>query len=586
MNLAQLRALLAAGAITPEQYADAAASATPAGQVMARPTLQLQIAGTLDVPAGDAAGDAGGPRVVAGIASRYEYLIPSHGMILHTGSLVPRQPLDRNKLLRDHNHADPVGYLASVDPDTLACEWHVPAGDNGDRALQEAADKLRDGLSVGFSCDPDGYEFDDDWTLHVWSADWYETSLCAIPAVSDAGVTNLAAALSTERKANRMNREQLAAALAAGTITQAQHDARLAQLQAAAPAAPAAAPAPTLAAGTWPAELAADVLAGPTQLGEASRTPAGRTQSRGLSLHDFAGRLAEARATGNPAAVLAAIQLAVAEHNATDDPATAYYGRPDWIGETWAATPEGRPWIDSLGTPKSLTAGKIEGFQWEQRIKPAKYLRDPATEAGKAVPTGKAKTKKVSMDPDRWAFATGLDRILVDLGSEQLIRDLFTMLAAGHKIESDADVATKLLTAATDKTAAPDATVLAAIKAMAADFRALGAKLDVIWLADDVFAEWSDLKITDLPAWLANEMGFVNLADGTSQIGTLQLQADSALDAGELAGYDRRAASVYESREIQLESISVASGEIQLGWYSYGGVLVNDARAIQRRAVA
>ena len=579
MNLAQLHALATAGAITWETYQASAATATPAGQVTDRPQLQLHVAGQLDAVSDET--DETGARIVAGVASVYEYLIPSHQMILHTGSLVPRQPLDRNKLLRDHNHADPVGYLTALDADSLACEWHVPSGDNGDRALQEAADKLRDGLSVGFTAHADGYDFDDDWVLHVWSADWYETSLCAVPAISDAGVTNLAAALTTNRKVTAMTREQLDAALAAGTITQAAYDARLAQLQLAAPAAPAA----PAAAPAWPAELAADVAAGPVQLGDPSSTPAARTVSRGLSVHELAGRIGKARETGNPQAVLAAIQLAVAEHNATDDPATAYYGRPDGVGETGRAGVEGRPWIDSLGGPKDLTAGKIEGFQWETKIAPKKYTRDPATEAGKAVPTGKAKTKKVSMDPDRWAFSTGLDRILVDLGSEQLVRDLFVMLADGHKVESDADVATKMLAAADDQTALPDANVLAGIKAMARDFRAIGAKLDVIRMAPDVFDRWADLKIADLPAWLANQMGFVNLADGTSQLGELTLSDDNGLTDGELAGYDKRAATAYESKTIQLESIAVASGEIHLGWYSYGGLLVNDARAIQRREI-
>ena len=57
---------------------------------------------------------------------------------------------DRAKLVLDHDPAQPVAvYVSSTDTDTgLEATFRVPAGDRGDQILAEAAEGLRDGLSV------------------------------------------------------------------------------------------------------------------------------------------------------------------------------------------------------------------------------------------------------------------------------------------------------------------------------------------------------------------------------------------------------------------------------------------------------
>ena len=120
-------------------------------------------------------------RTISGTITLYDTPSSSQGIVIHPEALAAREPLERVKLLRDHNHADPVGYMQSVDlaanPPTAT--FYVPEGDNGDRALQEATDHLRDGLSIGFAVKQ--YAFDDAYNLHVYEAELYETSLCAIP---------------------------------------------------------------------------------------------------------------------------------------------------------------------------------------------------------------------------------------------------------------------------------------------------------------------------------------------------------------------------------------------------------------------
>lgn len=572
MTPEQLAALLKAGLITAEQ----AKLARTAGTA---PTLRAEISARsvrLAEPADDDDATTEGRREIVATVAVYDQLIPSHNLILDKGCLEPRDIAARQvKVLRDHNHYDPLGYLTTLDPSTLDATLYIvdDAAGNGDRALEEAANGLRDGCSVGFSFRE--YYFDADDVLHVTSAELYEVSLCAIPAIADAGVISVTASIdpptNTAPKGNPiMTPEQLAAALAAGTITQAEHDAALAVHN-------------MRSTPAVPAELAAGPQSVPLPTGQLT------TEDRPRSLADVSREISELAQRRD----LAGIMLALSTQVVADDPATAYYGRADWIGEVWQALPEGRPWIESFGTPQTLTSGKIEGFILEDRdnLKPVKY-----TGGGAAVASGKMKTKKVSCDAIRWAFATSLDRIFVDLGTEDLVASLFRTIAGGHVLVSDIEVATTIIDAATEPTTPAvdpedppvpvvDADVLTAIAHGARDLRKLGATVDHIKMGEAAFDEWAAQKIADLPAWLANQLGFVDLRDGTSDIGSLHIVADARMEDDEIVLYDKRAATVYETPSIQLEAINIPNGKVDIGFFTYGGVLINDARAIQKRTI-
>lgn len=502
-------------------------------------------------------------RTISGDITVYEQLSESNGVVIHAGALEPRLPLSRVKLLRDHDHGDPVGFMATLDDASTRATFTVPEGENGDRALDEAQKGLRDGLSVGIGVRE--YTWDDDYNLHVYRAELYEVSLCAIPAFQDAQVTDVAASLATARqKENPMTRAQLEAALAAGTISQATFDTAVAKLPAEQLAAPAAPAAPAL-----PAEFAA----GPVVVEAAA--PSVATADRPLDLRQAARRIVEAAKTRN----VADVALALATIVPADDAGHGFIGRADWLGEIWQAQPEGRRWIDSFGQVKELTSTKIEGFIWETQPVPAKYAGNLAE-----VPTGPVKTKPISATPDRWAWAARLDRIFDDLGSDDLVQSVLALVTRNYQAVSDADVAAKVIAAATNNATAATS-VLGAIAGQAKALRTIGANVDNIWLGEALFDEWAALKIADLPAWLANALGFVDLREGKSVVGDLVLQVDPKLAARQIVSYDKRAVTVYEKQPLTLEALVIPNGGIDIGWFSYGGILVNDARAIQKQLV-
>ncbi|WP_166408789.1 HK97 family phage prohead protease [Labedella phragmitis] len=146
-------------------------------------------------------------RTIRGVIT--EFGVPTNDyrrIVLHEGALRPRQPLKRVKMLIDHDQRQPVGFMTELSSDTRNAAFKLPPGEAGDKALEDAANGLRDGLSVGIQVlDEDGaFTYDAEHnTYHVHAAELVEVSLCAIPAYQNAAVTQVAAsyaAPSTEQE--------------------------------------------------------------------------------------------------------------------------------------------------------------------------------------------------------------------------------------------------------------------------------------------------------------------------------------------------------------------------------------------------
>lgn len=509
-------------------------------------------------------------RTITGKITVFNKHSSSQGIKLMPGSLTPRNPIKRVKLLRDHDTAQPLGYMTDYTPgnDHTLAAFHVAEGEDGDKALREAEAGLRDGFSVGFIAR--NYEFDEDFNLVVHEAELFEVSLCAVPDFQDAQVESVALS-AARKKANIMTPEQIAALKAAGLT-----DAQIAGLSAA-PAAPAPAgeqlagqpqqPAP---AGTPAAPQAEQLSIDENKFPQAGSIT---TAPRPMSLAAVARKVSAAVATGDASQ----IRLALQDVLPADDAGEGWGPREGWMGEVWQAANTGRPWIEALGTPKQLTTMELRGWAWDVRPKVAKYSGNKSD-----VPSNKPKTKPVTGTAERWAGGWDIDRIFFDLGSPDFLTSFWTAAAAEYDIASNEDIAVQMLTAATDKGTSTSA--LAAIAAIATDLRQVGATVSQIFLAEDVFEAYGNLKQSEVPFWLANATG-VSLANAEATVADLRIEADGQLDAGTVIGFDRRAADVHEKTPIKLQAQDIARGGVDLGFFSYGGLVVNDPRAIVLRHV-
>lgn len=529
-----------------------------------------------------------GARTITGTVARYGELIPSHSMVLEPGSLQPRMPLDRVKLLRDHNHGDPLGYMSAWDGDTLDASFQLPAGANGDRALQEAADKLRDGFSVGFAITR--YDFDADGILHVQQAELYETSLVAVPAIASAGVTHVAAATITppEKESTAMNRAQLAAALAAGSITQAEHDRQLAALDAATPPAPAA---PVTLATTVPATP--EPAAGEQLAAEPQPQPIApaSTRDRALSFNQVVQRLTSAAASSDPER---AVQLALDAILPSADAGEGFL-RDDWVGELFRASDERRPIIDAIGTPQQLTAYKGTGWAWKDGERPqVEEYAGGDTTTNDEVASNPVSTISKTFTAFDIAAGWEIKRRFVDFANPEFVAAFWRGVMADYKRKSNTGVRTRVLAAATapgtvNTAGGGTATVAAGgvtalIKQVARDVRRIeGGRLNRVFLASDLMEQLEDYPTDNLPMWLAQANIGMDFEDGRATISGLAIVEDSTLSAGQLLGFDNRALMVRERTPLELEALNIPRGMVQLGFYSYLRLDPHDERLIVKR---
>lgn len=390
------------------------------------------------------------------------------------------------------------------------------------------------------------------------------------------------AAMAATRKEPRMNREQLAAALAAGTITQAQHDEGIRILDAVAapgPAAPAAPVAQRVApsAGIPGEPVSAEYAAGPSTVPQAGA----QVTERPVTLMDAArdaAALIQARASIHE--VAASINNALTNVVPADDAGEGYL-QTNRIGEVWQAVPEGRPHVDALGGPKPLTSPKIEGWKW---VIPTPVLQAYAGNLAE-VPTGAWATAKVEETPSRWAFGNKVDRIYTDLGTADLIASLVNMLKRGHGPESDKAVASDLVAGATALTGTAPATLIEAITAAFLQLKKIGASPTQFWMGETAFTDFAKLKVSDLPAWIANATGFVELDGKTSLANVFDVDVDFQLAAQGFLALDKRAADVYETPTFQVQAIDIANGGVDFGLFTYGGTFINDARGIVKTTI-
>jgi HK97 family phage prohead protease len=102
----------------------------------------------------------------------------------------------RVKFLLEHDPRDTLGVATELTDhdDHLEAKFRVGKGAKRDEALQDAADGIIDGLSVGLRINPSAVEWDKIEEGYVVSqATVREISLCSIPAFDDARLTSVAA---------------------------------------------------------------------------------------------------------------------------------------------------------------------------------------------------------------------------------------------------------------------------------------------------------------------------------------------------------------------------------------------------------
>lgn len=539
----------------------------------------LQLVASLPVTASASARTIEGDVVEYGVVG-----VTSAGPTIYlAGSLDLPEDVTRVKLLEQHDtYSAAVGVMASFTdgPDRARALFTVPAGDRGDVALTNAANGTRDGLSVGTTVLE--YAWDDAGNLVVHRAELREVSLVTIPAYTNAGVTSVAA---NRKESPAMTREQL---------EQAQQ-----------------APAPVEAA----AQLAAPAAPALVEAQAAAPIPAGRTAQRGMDLYAAAGRILEELRNGNTAGLgraLGSVLHLEAANGLADivpahDQAEAVMG-PQFIGELWQASRTSRPVIEALGTPERLTSLFIDSWEYVPPVKrdangepilDANGDEQPDTANGTtagpevreyagnkaAIHTNKWETRPTRQRAYRNAGGWDVDRAYIDLGALSFIVSILRKAVDDSRQDAERYVLEQLLAAATPL-ATPAASVPAALADLGAQAATVGANIDFVTMAGDVWSDFVNLSADEVPWWLQRQ-GTINLGTTSGDAGNLRFSVNPELASGGIVAGDKRAATFYEvNPPVAVQALNIANGGVDLGVYGYSALQVHDRRAVLTTTVA
>ncbi|MFT3876197.1 MAG: HK97 family phage prohead protease [Propioniciclava sp.] len=269
----------------------------------------------------------------------------------------------------------------------------------------------------------------------------------------------------------------------------------------------------------------------------------------------------------------AQVTAALADIVPANDAGHGFIGRPSWLNELWTADNTDTPIVDAL-SKGDLTSTKVQGWKWNIKPQVAPYTGNKAE-----IPTGPISTIPAEATAKRLAGGWDVDRIYLDLGDGSFITSVFTAATADFKRKLEAAAATELRTSAT--VVAPSASLTEALGKLGTVAGQLGSSLNVIAMAPDVWAAFTNLVPDEVPWWLQRQ-GEINLGTNSGTAGGLKFAVNHGLPAGQVLAFDARAAKLHQPKSgpVKVQALDLAHGGVDLGVYGYYALQVHDARAI------
>jgi hypothetical protein len=465
------------------------------------------------------------------------------------------------KLFRDHGRQTPIGYALEADDtaDALRMAFRVGSTPDGDLALLEASEGLRDALSVELN----------NVTLkngHVTAADLVAVAQVAVPAFAGA---ELAAALSDEDEATVAEHAQAIVDLTTPpdqaddtTATQEESDMPSPDVEAAAQ--------PGLTAAMLPPSPSARVTRDPDAI-------------RRLAAAQIAEAMRGATDVGQINAALTDITPTSA---ATED----LFPRPAWIGELWSPEAPQRAIVNAIGV-SPLTGMKMQGWKWVTKPQVAPYAGNKAE-----IPTSPAQVGPAEAEAQRIAGGWDLDRIYVDFNTGfvqaflQAATQDYRKKSQTYFIDGHAAVvgppavpaAAGFLDDATDLGGQGD--VIGAVNAVVAFLLGNGANVSFLAMGSDAYTDFLGLTGDAAPWWLQRQ-GTLNLGSGVN-IDGLTIATDPGLDPATVVGGDRNAVSLWETGPINVQAVNVPNGGIDLALFGYWAQQVHDPAGLATATTA
>lgn len=506
-------------------------------------------------------------------------------------SVTWHEQLRRVKLLREHQHSDSLGYATELtwSSGALVGTFYVPPGPEGDRALADAENGIRDGLSVGVHSLVGSY--DRDGVLVVTASTLREVSLVSVPAFDDSRV---AAVASTGKEPGMFTAVQLAALRAAGIDPNDQQAATsyLNSLTASAtPATPAdqgGAPV-QLTASDVADELMDRLSAGVVTLDGPNAAPGGALNAgaaaTGLSLSAFT-ELVSAHQLGDTGASTE-LRAALSDIVPGDHPGAF---RPAYLDELWEGAGYVRRFIDAATVVRPLPkAMQIIGQRWETPPQVDDYAGDKGP-----IPSNEPKLVDIPVAVKRLAGGHDVDRAFVDLGSPAWLASYFEAQTEDVKKKSDARAAQLVYAGGTalvetegdgDTNPATFTSVMEATVEAVVSMAATGESVDYVAMAPGLIREFLNVKRMDGMAYMGGTFQLGGGGDGT--LGGVKFLTSVGLTGRQVVVGSKSASRWHEfATPIRVQAVNVANGGIDLGVFQYYAGYVRNPLAVRTTTIS
>ena len=346
--------------------------------------------------------------------------------------------LGRVKLLRDHSDTanfSPVGYAtaAEVTDEGLKMSFRIAEGDDGDAALADVKNRVRDALSV---------ELVDTKVTNgtLKSGNLTAVALVPIPAFAEARVEMLTAA-ATDPVEDDEDDDELDQDVEDDETDDPADDGELVietdeQLETTDPETD-----PVEDDEDDETEEETNNMEPKKNKLAAARVPSGLkvNQKPALTFSQAVETIANMR-TGTASPELTA---ALADITRSANPAVS---APQWLGELWEGSEYQREIIPTM-TIKPLTKLKAVGWRWTQKPEIEDYAGDKT-----AIPTNEVSTEPVETTANRMAVGHDIDRAYFDFNETEFLEGFFRARTIDYAMKSDAKAAAFLNTSASTGT--------------------------------------------------------------------------------------------------------------------------------------
>lgn len=470
---------------------------------------------------------------------------------VNAGAVRLPDDISRIKLLRDHSTDDgftPVGYATAVEdtPEGLRMSFKIAATADGDVALADVNEKVRDALSVELI----DTTVDTDHTLT--DGELTAVALVPIPAFADARVDLITASQhlpeaeaddeDPDADTDETTDEDTTDDESPVEDTENVH------------------PSGETETTTPPNEKEA------AEMPNTAHAPSGIHAAKKDNPITFA-RAIEAfgdLASGRPDSP--AVTAALADITYSSQPNTR---APQWLGELWDGGDYVREIVPTM-TQATLTSLEVRGWRWKQRPEVDDYAGDK-----KAIPTNKVETEAVDSKAKRLAAGWDFDRAYWDFNDTEFIRAFFEAAREDYAIKTDERAAQAIVGWATDDsvltpTAQPDLLHAAAHARQLIKKATRVEPTAFLVHPDDMFGLF-DITMLDIPQFL-QLLG----VDPSKFIST------DLVPAGSVVAYAKPAVKWYElaGSPLRVSAQHISHGGIDEAIFGYWDAMLIDPRGI------